>query len=374
MPPLPAELESFLLDKISRYRMPSLVLAAFRGGDKFYASYGYSSIEKGSPASVDTAYGIGSITKSFTALAILSLEEEGELSLDDPVGDHLGVRLEVEGEPITLEHLLTHTSGVPATAYAEALLRGFLGVRGYWKPYSRPWDAVLYLKRAIEEGWAVSRPGRRFFYLNEGYVALGIVVERSSGMSYEDYIRQLVFERLGMGGSGFIGDKLDHAATPYKPGDKLEPVPLPSGITADGGIMSTARDMLRYVESLARGEFRGFAERMEKPRVRVPWQALGGEAYGYGLIIYPDFSGGSLAGHGGSLLAYTAWMGYSTRLDSGVILLSNTTGYPLAAMGMAVLSSLARGSHLDPRPVRRSRLWRGLRVTTRGSTRASHSI
>ncbi|BAA79293.2 conserved hypothetical protein [Aeropyrum pernix K1] len=352
MPPLPRELESFILEKMSRYRMPSLTLSAFKGGDVFQASYGYSSIEKGSPASVDTAYGIGSITKSFTALAVLALEEEGKLSLDDPVGNHLGIDLEVEGQPITLEHLLTHTSGVPATAYAEALLRGFLGVGGYWKPYSRPWDAVLYLKRAIDKGWAVSKPGRRFFYLNEGYVALGIVVERSSGYSYEEYIRRLVFEKLGMTSSGFIGERLEHAATPYKPGDRLEPVPLPAGITADGGIMSTARDMLRYVESLARGEFRGYAERMEKPRVRVPWQALGGEAYGYGLIIYPDFMGGRLASHGGSLLAYTAWMGYSTRLDSGVVLLSNTTGYPLAAMGMAVLSVLSGGSHLDPKPVR----------------------
>lgn len=352
---VPSELEMFLLDKVSRYRMPSLVVGLIEGGEASFRAYGYSSLEYGKPASPRTLYGIGSITKSFTALSILMLQREGLLSLDSPVGEYLGMDLSIDGTPITVSHLLTHTSGVPATAYAEALIRGFIGEGGYWKPYSNPWDAVLYLKRALELGWAVARPGERFFYLNEGYVALGVVIEKVSGTDYTDFVRSRIFEPLGMKSSGFLGgDLTEEIATPYKPGDRPSKVALPGGITADGGIVSNAIDLARYAHALSSrstpiGEL---APDMEKPRIEVPWQALGGESYGYGLIVHPDFYGKTLASHGGSLLAYTAWMGYIPGEEMGFVALSNTTGYPLSLAGMAALSTLMGRGPRDPKPVR----------------------
>ncbi len=349
-------LESFILDKISKYRMPGLSLGLLSNGDRWIRTFGYSNLETGSPVRGETLFGIGSITKSFTALAILILAREGLLSPQDPVEDYIDTSLSIDSEPIRIHHLLTHTSGIPATGYAESLLRGFFGAKEYWKPYSNPRDALLYLEKAVREGWYLGKPGQRFFYLNEGYVVLGLIVEAVSGEPYRSFVREKILRELGMNHTCFLGgcpDGLD-MATPYAPGSPPRSVTIPSGIEADGGLLSNVVDMLKYVEALStRSEpVMDSAEIMERAYVKVPWQVLGGESYGYGLLLIPGFDGKMIAGHGGSVLGYTAWMGYIPREGIGVVVMSNTTGYPLMLIGLASLSSIMNGDPYSPAPVR----------------------
>ena len=351
-------LESFIVDKIARYGMPSLVVSLYRGGGRvFERAFGYSSLEEGRPARVSTVYGVGSVTKVLTAMAVMSLVEEGRLSLDDSVGGLLGVDLRVEGEPVRVWHLLSHTSGVPAAGYAEALLRGFYGVPGYWRPYSSPWDALAYLRRAVERGWALDSPGRRFFYLNEGYVVLGLVVEKVAGERFESYVRRRIMEPLGMESSFFAGERPPEGvevAEPYiREAGRLRRVTVPKGIVADGGLMSNVVDLQRLAQALAnRGRLGGVevlsrrsVEEMERVRAETPWRPFGCDGYGLGLVVHRRTPMGMVAGHGGSLLAYTAYLGYSPDTGATVAVLANTTGYPLQLLGFAALA-LAAG--VDP--------------------------
>ena len=346
------KLESFILEKISKTKLPSLAISVVEGGREAYSrAFGYRDVEKGLPAETATLYGIGSVTKSFTCLAIMKLREQGKLSIDDPVEKHLPLKLRVKGEPVRIWHLMTHSSGIPALAYAEALIRGMIGESEAWMPAASPSDVITFMRDAAE--WAEAKPGERFFYLNEGYVLLGRIVEKVSGKSYDEYVRQEILEPLGMTRSYFNKEEVEkdgNIATPYvlTPEDTLTPSRFPWGIKADGGLISNVHDLARYIMMyLNRGSIDGAEivshssiKEMTRQRIAVPWRAFGDEAYGYGWMITRRFHGEKLVAHGGSVLVYTAWVGFLPERRAGVIVLANGSGYPLSYAGMYALSLL----------------------------------
>ncbi len=342
-------LEAFILDKISETRMPSVAIALVKGSEIIYSrGFGFRDVNLGLPSTPNTLYGIGSVTKSFTALAIMQLEEEDRLSVDDPVEKYLPVKLRVFGEPVKIHHLLTHSSGIPALAYAEAFIRGFLGDSESWLPLSRPEDITIFIRDA--EDWAVARPGERFFYLNEGYVLLGRIISKVTGVKYEDYVREKILKPLDMNRTFFEREKVESdpdKATPYViEDDKLIPSRYPYGITSDGGLISNVIDLSKYIIMyLNRGVYKDnrvisgeYVERMERPYIEVPFKIFGGESYGYGWMITPDFHGRKLISHGGSVLVYTAYVGYVPEDKIGVAVLANGSGYPLSYIGLYALT------------------------------------
>jgi CubicO group peptidase (beta-lactamase class C family) len=342
--------ESFIVEKMSEYRMPGLSITVVRGSEVVYSrGFGYRDLDVLAPATPATIYGIGSITKSFTALSILMLAERGLLDVHDPVGRYVGLDLRVGGEPVTLHHLLTHTSGIPALGYAEAFIRGVLGLDGSWLPLSYPDDVMTFMKGF--EGWVEARPGERFFYLNEGYVILGKVVERVSGISYEDFVRTNILEPLGMKRSYFRREEVEgdpDVAVGYvidRDGRHVKSR-FPYGVTADGGLLSNPLDMARYtVMLLNRGVYNGvkllsprMVELAESIHARLPYESMVADGYGYGLMVKEDFLGRKLVGHGGSVLTYTAYMGYVRGDNVGVIVMSNCSGYPLSLIAQYTLA------------------------------------
>jgi len=343
-----------LLERAARTRLPSVVLAAVRGGEASFVSVGFRDVSRALPADPDTLYGVGSVTKSFTCLALLKLEEQGLLSLDDPVGKHLPLGLEVGGEPVRLHHLMTHTSGIPALAYAEALIRGLEGEPDSWLPAASPDDVIALLSGAAE--WAEARPGERFFYLNEGYVLLGRVIERVAGVPYREYVEREVLRPLGMVRSTFKRETVEsdpNVARPYLiAGGELREGVFPWGVEADGGLWSCARDLAAYLRFLLTGQppivSRERVLEALRPRAEVPWKVFGDESYGYGWVVTERFPGGRLVSHGGSVLVYTAWVGFLPEKGLGVALLANGSGYPLSHLGMAALALLCG---LDPMEV-----------------------
>ncbi|HIP57409.1 MAG TPA: serine hydrolase, partial [Ignisphaera aggregans] len=288
--------------------------------------------------------------KSFTALAIMKLVEEGKLSLDDAVERYVPLKLRAMGEPIRIHHLLTHTSGIAALAYAEAFIRGSLQLDGeVWLPLASPQDVISYM--SSYEEWVVDKPGKRFFYLNEGYVLLGYIISKVTGIEYEDYVKQYILRPLSMNRTYFRAEEVEkdpNVATPYiidREGRHIAKR-FPFGITADGGLLSNAMDMARYVTMLInRGRLEGTeivspksVELMERKYVDVPWKLFGDEGYGYGLIITEKFFDRKLVGHSGSVLVYTAYMGYLPSDGIGVVVLANASGYPLSRIGMYALA------------------------------------
>jgi CubicO group peptidase (beta-lactamase class C family) len=345
-------LENFIFEKISRTHLPGLSLAIVENGELAYSrGFCFRDLEYGLRANPETLYGVGSVTKSFTALSIMQLAEKGKLSLDDPVKKQAPLNLESGGEPVRIWHLLCHSSGIPALAYAEGLIRYVTGAGGKWVPIASAEDLFAFMREANR--WALTKPGERWFYLNEGYVILGHIIEKVSGLNYDRYVKENILKPLHMDRSFFRREDVEadaNVATPYiitRDGKPKKSV-FPYGIYADGGLISNVIDLAHYIIMyLNRGKYEGNTlassesiEEMEKPRVRMPLQVFGGESYGYGLSIIPNFFGYKLVGHGGSVLVYTAYMGYIPEKRVGVALLANGSGYPLSQMGMYALALL----------------------------------
>ncbi len=352
-------LEEFVRERMRRTRLPGMSLALVRGDELVYArGFGFRDLEKRIPATTTTAYGIGSITKSFTGLGITQLSEEGKLSLDEPVENFLPLRIRPFGEPIRIWHLLSHTTGIPALAYAEAELRWEQGTGGKPLALATVEDFVAWLNGAAD--WVEARPGELWFYLNEGYILLGGIIEKLSGLSYADYVRKRILEPLGMANTGFLGEEVPELATPYvvpqegppKPG-KIRPIPIGS----DGALVSTALDLAKYLAMwLRRGspliKPESYAE-LVRPRVPMPaeprWpEPVGSASYALGLSTQ-KFFGGTLIGHGGSVLVYTAHIGFIPEEGVGVAVLANGSGYPMAQLAQAALAFLL-GEPLEKLP------------------------
>ncbi len=367
------ELDKFIFEKMSKTFLPGTSVAVVKNGEIIYSrGIGLRDLESGLKATPRTLYGIGSVTKSFTALSIMQLMSSERLSLEDPVGKYIPLKLESHGEPVRIWHLLTHSSGIPALAYAEALIRYMTGSGGEWLPMASYDDLFTFMADA--KNWSLTKPGERWLYLNEGYLILGHIIEKLSGMSYEEYVEKKILGPLKMTRTFFKKNEVEadaDAAIPYivtRDGECKKSVYTYS-LSSDGGLISNVLDMARYVMMyLNRGQHNNnlilpakLMEEMENPRVPLPLQVFSGEAYGFGLSVVPDFYGCKLVGHGGSVLVSTAYMGYIPEKKIGIALLANGAGYLLSQIGLYGLA-LMLGE--DPEKLPFIRMERNLEALT----------
>ncbi len=360
------EIEAFILEKMKSSRLPALSLGIMKDGDVIYQrGFGRRDLDKGKPATPATLYGIGSITKSFTCLALMQLEEEGKLILTDPVSDYLDFDLKPNGSTVEIQHLMSHTSGIPALAYAEAAILNSVGEEVEDVPIGDVEDMLTFI--AESRDWLESEPGRRWFYLNEGYVLLGGIIARISGMSYQEYLKENIFSPLKMDRTFFSQDRIEadkDAATPYLVAEERVPQSyLYGSITSDGGIISNVEDMLKYLRLFLVKEDKGIITpdsltEMMKPRIDTPslqlYREIEGQksikadysldnhpvSYGLGLSIEEDFLGYRKIGHGGSVLVATAQLNFIPEEGLGLVLLANGSGYPLSQLSSYILALL----------------------------------
>jgi CubicO group peptidase (beta-lactamase class C family) len=296
-------LEQIVFDKMAASGLPGLSLALVAGDQVIYArGFGQRDLEQGLAATPDTLYGVGSVTKSFTALAVMRLAEAGRLSLQDPVDQHLPFPFKPKGQTVRIHHLLSHTSGLPALAYGEAVIRHANRIGGRYLPIAGPEDILTFMDGA--EGWEEAAPGERWFYFNEGYALLGLIIERLSGKPYAEYIRDEILLPLGMTRSCFARQELASdrdAAVPYVLSEDKPPRVgeyLFRAIRSEGGLFSSVIELARYLQVyFERGKEIVSPEGLEQmmaPHVVSPTQSmpgLWGEAapgehnvhYGYGL-------------------------------------------------------------------------------------------
>jgi CubicO group peptidase (beta-lactamase class C family) len=363
-------LEEFILERMREFKVPGISIGIVKDGRLVYArGFGFRDMEAGLPTTPGTIYGIGSITKAFTALSILKLAEENRLNLNDPVEKYIPLRLRPFGEPVLVHHLLTHTSGIPALGYAEAFIDGVLGLKSNLLPLATPDDVIAFMRNAEE--WAVARPGERFFYLNEGYVLLGKIVSEVGGVTYEDYVTKNILKPLGMGRSYFRGKDIERdpdVAASYivSKGGELIRSRFPFGVTSDGGLLSNVIDMSQFVDMLinrgslgdARIISEDYLELAERKYIDVPWKMIGDEGYGYGLIVSNEFFGRKLIYHSGDILVHTAFMGYIPTEKLGVIVMSMTENYPPTRIGLYALSLM-----LNHDPTKELRVFREEEIT-----------
>jgi CubicO group peptidase (beta-lactamase class C family) len=342
------ELERFIFQRMTASGIVGLSIATIRGGEVNYQrGFGFRDFEKGSSATPETIYCIGSVTKSFTALAVMQLCEAGKLTLDDPVEKWLSFRERPMGEKVLLNHLLSHTSGLSALGYAEATLAAITDAPDIWLPISNAEDLLVFMRGADE--WALARPGERHAYLNEGYILLGAIIEEASGMSYADYVKEKILSPLHMYRSSFSEKDVEgdeDLAVPYvtnRSGGKVA-TRYPYGqMISDGGLMSNALDMGNFLRMmLANGAFDGHrlaseesVKEMASPKIKMldePVNRVDYRYYGYGLRIKDGFLGHRLVQHSGSVFGSSAYINFVPDAGVGVAILANG-GYFLEDMG-----------------------------------------
>jgi CubicO group peptidase (beta-lactamase class C family) len=346
-----AKFERFILDKITETRLPGLSAALVKGDEVVWSrGFGFRDLKNGLAATPQTIYSIGSVTKSFTCIAIMQLAEAGKLKIDDPIEQYFPFDIQPGGEKVRIWNLMSHTSGLPALAYAENVIGGVIGSNESWFPIATYQDLLTFMQDA--QDWAYTKPGQRWFYLNEGYALLGRIIEVVSGMPYVDYVKQHIFAPLGMSRSVFGKKEVEgdpDSAIPYVnwvEGERLPSTYAYGTITADGGVVSSVLNLAKYISMyLARGKqilpASAIAE-METPRVQTPIKdsPFGTESYGYGLGIKSNFLGNKLIGHGGSVGVATAYMGYLPEKNVGVAILTNGSGFATGQFGMYGLAML----------------------------------
>ncbi len=343
-------------------KLPGLSIAVVKNGETLYAGgFGSRDRERNLPATPDTLYGIGSITKSFVAIAILQLVEKGELTLDDPVSKHAPFRIGLKDKPIKIHNLLTHSLGVPSLATSSVALHKSVGY-DTGIPFSSPEDFYRLINGA--QGEIVDEPGKRFFYHNAAWRILGHIVQEKTGTPFHVYIKENVMKTLGMKRSTLNTDEFNSdpdRITPYwkKPDGSVNPTKFPypnpdenkpfSFMAAAGGITSSVNEMALYMNALISKDSGVISpesfELMQTLHIHRPDGYYGEHGYGYGLGITPDFHGFKMVSHGGSILVSTAHMSLVPEEGLGVMIMGNSAKIAYEAINESILALLMG---LDP--------------------------
>lgn len=227
-----------------------------------YEWWGYDDPQTGTQIQPHHAVGIASISKSMTAIGILSLHLKSEINIHDSVHNYINLEQKTE-KPITIENLLTHTSGRPNDHSARYIIEEHLGIQDKTANLDT-YEKVLNFANSVPKEMC-SEPGKSFFYYNTGYMLLGHLIETVTGQRYESFIRDLIFEPLQMKNTCFVdeSEKQDYVIQHYFPKEDNDKSPnkvdieFPRTLNPAGGVISSLHDMLRYGHLIANdGEYK----------------------------------------------------------------------------------------------------------------------
>jgi CubicO group peptidase (beta-lactamase class C family) len=284
------EMDRYLTAAHEVWGFQGAALVAHDGKVILSEGYGYADRVFGDPNTPETKFFIGSITKQFTAAAILLLAQDEDLALSDPIEDYLGDYPQPAASEITIHHLLNHTSGIPDyTDDPYVVLTRTSGIL--------PSDLMaLFMHEPLE-----FEPGTQFSYSNSSYIVLGAIIEEASGQSYEAYLHHRILKPLGMLSSGYARREmgLPQRAEGYTIDEYqnlIDALPVSMSILhTAGALYSTTNDMLLWDQALYTDTI---LESEWVDKMMTPY--LGG--YGYGWFIdslyglYHTYHGGFLDG------------------------------------------------------------------------------
>ena len=319
----------------------------------------------GPPPDADTVFRIASMTKSFTASALLALRDAGLLRLDDPVTEFVpelrgwpGVT--ADSPPISLRHVLTMTAGWPTDDP--------WGDRQQGTPMA---EFAEILARGLRAAWA---PGTRFEYSNLGYALLGRVISAAAGAGYPEFVRARLLDPLGMSHTGYEAAEFDsdRLARGYARGaggwTELTPDPL-GAFAPMGGVFSSVRDLARWVDGFAaafppggpragdghplpaasRREMQQPAVILPEAQPRFPGDRSAGSQYGYGFGLFTEETSawGRLVYHSGGYPGFGSHMRWHPETGLGVIVLANSTYAGASVLAARLMEEVLRAAADD---------------------------
>ena len=302
------------------------ILVARAGRPMFREAFGFADRERAAPSRVGAAFRIGSITKSFTAAAILMLAQDGGLSLDDPIRRTFPEAPAIWTE-ITLRHLLTHTSGIV----------NFTRLPG--------WEDRHWVGKSVEDLIALVRdeplesvPGMRVSYDNTGYVLLGGAVARVSGRPLGEVLDSRIFRPLAMRHTGFAGDRglAGRASGAVHEGSAWRATTWMSNIreSGAGALYSTVDDLLRWDRALHEG-------RLLSPASQALMFADHGGGFGFGWVLSVQ-DGRRVWWHNGHVEGYGAMIARYPDDGLTIIILSNDDDAPVEALSRDIAAFLMK--------------------------------
>jgi D-alanyl-D-alanine carboxypeptidase len=309
-------------------------------GDKVVLEkgYGLASLELGVPIAPDMVFRIGSVTKQFTAVAILMLVEQGKLRLDQKISEILPDYPKAQGEQVSVEQLLNHTGGIPNyTDDAE-----------FWKISKEKLEPVRMLALFADKPLAF-KPGEQWAYSNSGYFVLGLILEKVSGESYRSFIEKHLLAPAGMKATLYDDPEklVPRRASGYQPMPDGSFAPAPyidmSGPYSAGALISTLGDLHRWNLALLEGKLIRH-ESLEKAWSPLPLAGGKKNAYGFGWNV-GKFEGQRMVSHGGGIPGFMCMMYFLPEKKMTVAVLSN--GAALSAEDVAQRVLMAAFGNAD---------------------------
>jgi len=339
-----AALDARLGESFREAGIPGATVAIVENGQVLFAKgYGLSDVAAKKPATADSVFRAGSISKSLTGIAVMTLVEQGKLSLDARLAD-LAPEVKFENpweatDPVRLVHLLEHTTGWPDISLRVLLLDG------------KGWSLLRGVQNASSEFVCRWKPGYHPVYNNAGPAVAGVILAKTAGQDFDGYLRDRVLRPMGMATADFaLPEEL--AARMAKSYDPDGTVTYFQTITLApaGSLAISARELAQLVRFfLGRGTVDGreilkaaSVERIERSESSMEGRA--GLTNGYGLGNAPMFDRGvTFRGHNGGVDSFTSVYGYSLRNNSGYVLMANggkgvDFGTPLSHMVEAYLT------------------------------------
>lgn len=342
-------IEQTIVELMGEFKIPGLSIGIVENNQSIYAKgFGARNLKKNLPFTENTLFGVGSISKSFTSLALLQLVQEGKLDLQDPVKKYLNFKLGDKQHPIKICHLLSHSSGVPELSGNIVALVRQLGNFEAVLPMSSWNDFLLHVNGAVKE--IFDNPDNHFFYNNDMYTCIGLIIEILTNMKFETCIKNNILKPLEMHNSLYLKEEFEEhndVLTGYIPSKENKPYketthPFDKIVYAPGGLLSSVRDMQNYIIALINGGIfnkaqiinQSLIEQMWTPYIKTPY-GFGDAWYGFGWVIEKDFLGYKLIHHGGDVGSSTAFLAMVPEKKIGVILGANSNA-------SIVLGALAR--------------------------------
>jgi len=313
---LEVQLDKILESAYDRTDAPGYAIQIDQKGKTIYKkSVGFANLELGVQLQNDHIFRIGSITKQFTAAAILKLAEQGKLNINDPIEKHIA-DYPTLGKKITIEHLLTHTSGI----------KSYTGMKKWDTEMRRKDFTVVELVDLFKNEPMDFDPGEKFKYNNSGYVLLGYIIELVSGKTYEEYIEEEFFKPLGMTNSSYgnTATLIKNRTSGYSQGPEgYENAPYLSMTQpyAAGSLLSTTNDLSKWYHAV-------FADKViskeSREKAHSTYVLNNGEetGYGYGWTLV-NYRGIDIVQHGGGINGFSTASAFIPAKETFVAVFAN---------------------------------------------------
>lgn len=313
--------------------IPGLSMVIIKDGRQIIKNYGYADLEHKRPVTSTTLFEIGSCTKAFTALAVMTMVQQQKLSLDDQVSKYLPwlhVYFEEQEQSITIRQLLHHTSGIPWSTIANI-------------PQSNAPDALEKTVRTLMNIELKHLPGQKYEYATINYDVLALIVQNTSGQLFEEYLKQNVIDHLQLQRTTIAQPVDNSKATGYKTGffqPHAYDAPVFRGNNAAGYVISDIQDMaqwLKFQMGLLPSSLYPLAQTTHERDESVPLHYMSSYAMGWEVSL----SGNGEIFHEGRNPNYTAYVAFRPRQKQGIVILANSNSNYTSHMGSKFMKLLA---------------------------------